>query len=86
MNEELRETAARLERIRNATSVVEETAIALKAVADQLRADVEELTERVAIIENRNQSVAEDLEVAKEVVQEHQAVQDNRLDTLENGN
>lgn len=91
MDESLENTAARLDRIREAGTRISETAAHAKLITDELRADVNALLERVVVAEERanvaereSGVVADNLVVATEKVEQQQVTQDDRLDNLEN--
>lgn len=73
-----------LNRIREAGLHLAESAEKIRELAEQLRRDVDSLTDRVTAVENEAAHASEDLVDAKEKVSGEQAVQDGRLDTLEN--
>src|SRR5688572_2861353 len=82
-NEEIRIAAARLKKIREVSDRIATTAHDLKEAADLLRADVDALTSRVDLIEGKSSKIADELIESNHIIDEHQTIQDDRLDTLE---
>jgi hypothetical protein len=83
MTSEMEFTEERLRRVKEQSKSLADTALALKEIADKLRADVDALTERVDVVEHGNNKVAKNLVKAADVVEKQQLKQDGRLDTLE---
>lgn len=75
----------RLERLKEVGVQIADQAAALKEVADTLREDVDALAARMTAVEEGNITVADELVKSDERVEGQQVVQDDRLDTLENG-